>query len=941
MVQAQRLRMRTSLTLGLLLGLSVGAAFTQTATLQGRVTDAQTGAPLPQANVVVTATGISTGAATGSSGAFEVKDLAAGTYTVTVSYVGYEKMVIAGVEVKAGETRLLNIALTPTAIMFNPIVVSASRHQEKALEAPAAISVLEAAQIHRRPALTATDYLRGVPAVDITTNGIAQSTVAVRGFSGTLSSALHSLTDNRYANLPSLRFNLYSLIPLTNEDISRIEVVSGPGSALYGPNSANGIMHIITRSPFDSKGTSLSLGGGGRDFLNLSTRAPSGGRNIYTASLRHAGQITEKIGYKISARYFQGRDWETYLPLDVAPRQITFGRQTSAGRVAEGSAVTSQGDFEVEHIAAETRWDFRLNDYTTLIFNGGFNQMDQIELTAVGAAQGKDWRYTYAQARFNYKDLFVQGFINASDAGDTYFLRNGDRIIDNSKLFVGQAQHGYSFGERQRFTYGVDALFTRPDTKNTITGRNENKDNIDELGVYVQSETKVFSKVDLVAAARVDDHNHIKDPVFSPRAAVVFKPTASHNLRLTYNRAFTTPSTNNLFLDILSANIPNPLNPARPLLSVRARGVPSATGFTFRRGSDGRPLMMTQLLPAGTGYVPATVNSVWPALRQVLIAQSPANLRALLNATLPQQFSGTVLGDLQSLNTSTGKFVPVPDAIDLAPLKPSINNTFELGYKGVIGKKLFVAIDVYHSRFKDRIALGTIVETPNVFANPQQLSTALQPTVEAITNALIAQGVPAPQAQAQAAAIISGLVTSAARLPLGVVSPEQIANDTDVLLSYRNYGDLSVNGLDLALTYQANPNWVFSGNYSFVTKQGFNLFKRANRVFFADVGGVEDVAFNAPGHKAGLSIQYRNPQKGFDAELRGRYVEGFPMETGVYSGEIQTYTVFDANLAYDLPFSKNTRVALSALNLLDKKHREFVGAPILGRLVLARITQSL
>jgi iron complex outermembrane receptor protein len=374
---------------------------------------------------MVTATGMTTGAATGSTGAFEVKDLAAGIYTVSVSYVGYEKRIIAGVEVKAGETRLLNIALTPTAIMFNPIVVSASRRQEKALEAPAAISVLEAAQIQRRPALTATDYLRGVPAVDITTNGIAQSTVAVRGFSSAMSGALHSLTDNRYANVPSLRFNLYSLIPLTNEDISRIEVVSGPGSALYGPNSANGIMHIITRSPFESEGTSLSLGGGGRDFLNLSSRVPAGGRNIYAASLRHAGRLTEKIGYKISARYFQGRDWETYLPIDVAPRQITFGRQTSAGRVAEGGPVTSQGDFDVEHIAAETRWDFRLSDNTTLIFNGGFNQMDQIELTAIGAAQVRNWRYMYAQTRFSYKNLFVQGFVNASDAGDTYILRIG------------------------------------------------------------------------------------------------------------------------------------------------------------------------------------------------------------------------------------------------------------------------------------------------------------------------------------------------------------------------------------------------------------------------------------------------------------------------------------------------------------------------------------
>jgi hypothetical protein len=111
-----------------------------------------------------------------------------------------------------------------------------------------------------------------------------------------------------------------------------------------------------------------------------------------------------------------------------------------------------------------------------------------------------DWKYIYAQARFNYKNLFVQGFVNGSNAGDTYILRTGNFIRDNSKIYVGQVQHGLSFGERQRFTYGVDAILTRPDTKNTINGRNEDQDNIEEFGVYLQSETKVFSKLDLVAA---------------------------------------------------------------------------------------------------------------------------------------------------------------------------------------------------------------------------------------------------------------------------------------------------------------------------------------------------------------------------------------------------------------------------------------------------------
>jgi iron complex outermembrane receptor protein len=262
MLQTQRFCMSVGLGLCVLLGLCAGSVFAQSATLRGKVTDAQTGAPLLQANIVITGAGIETGAASGNTGDFEVKGLTAGAYTVSVSYVGYEKKVIANVEVKAGETRVLNIALTSTGVLFNPVVVSASRRQEKVLEAPAAVTVLEAAQIRGRPVTTATDYLRGMPAVDISTNGIAQSSVTVRGFNGIFSGALLSLTDNRYASVPSLRANVYSLIPLTNEDISRIEVVSGPGSALYGPNSANGVMHLITHSPFESAGTILSVGGG-------------------------------------------------------------------------------------------------------------------------------------------------------------------------------------------------------------------------------------------------------------------------------------------------------------------------------------------------------------------------------------------------------------------------------------------------------------------------------------------------------------------------------------------------------------------------------------------------------------------------------------------------------------------------------------------------------
>ncbi|MFQ6041909.1 MAG: TonB-dependent receptor domain-containing protein, partial [Candidatus Poribacteria bacterium] len=799
----------------------------QTATLRGTVTDAETGEVLAGANIVVKSEAVKTGAASISTGEFEVKNLPGGNYTITVTYIGYEKKILTDVVLTAGEKKSLDISLTPTGIRVNPVTITASRRPEKLLEAPAAVTVLQASDIQNRPMLSPTDQLRGLPAVDVGTKGIVQSNVVIRGFNDIISATLQTLTDYRYEHVPSLRYNVPHLISLTNEDIDRIEVVSGPGSALYGPNSANGVLHVITRSPFESEGTTISFGGGGRDFFNISDRDPQGGSGILTASFRHARRLGEKLAFKISAQYIRGQDWENFDP--VEPDTVVIFRPTATGIEPLSGPVSNQRDFDVDRFAGEARLDYRMSDDAMLIFSGGVTRADEVELVQTGAAQIKGWTHTYVQARLNYKDLFVQGFINASNSGDTYLLRTGQVVDDHSKLIAGQIQHSLSFGERQHFTYGFDALLTRPDTKRSLHGRNEDRDSVDEFGVYLQSETKLSSKLDLVAAGRVDDHNHLEDPVFSPRAALVFKPTAEHNLRLTYNRAFTTPTAAQLFVDLLARTVPNPLNPNKPLLSVWAMGVPLETGFTFRRGSDHRPLMMTQLLPPGTGYVPATVNSIWPVLRQLLIAQSPAQIQALLNATLPQQLGSTVQGDLRLLNPSTGKFDLVSDVKDIDPLRPTINNTIEFGYKGLIGNKLFITFDVYHTKYNDFIA-ALRNETPNVFANPQQLAAALQPTAAAIASVLIAQGMPPEQAQAQATQIVTGLVTAAAQLPLGVISPEQIANDTDVILTVRNFGDISVNGFDFAFAYYLNRNWGISGNYSFVTNNGFNPFKRPNHV---------------------------------------------------------------------------------------------------------------
>ena len=61
------------------------------------------------------------------------------------------------------------------------------------------------------------------------------------------------------------------------------------------------------------------------------------------------------------------------------------------------------------------------------------------------------------------------------------------------------------------------------------------------------------------------------------------------------------------------------------------------------------------------------------------------------------------------------------------------------------------------------------------------------------------------------------------------------------------------------------------------------------------------------------------------------------MNSGVYIGDVEGYIVLDATLSYRLPFQPNTQVSLTADNILNNLHREFVGAPEVGRLLLLRV----
>jgi len=953
------------------------------AVLKGTISDSETGEYLPAANILLRnqADGSISGAATDVDGYFVVRNIDEGTYEVVISYQGFQeyKEVITFAD---GEEIELNIKLQP-GVLLNPVVVSASKRKEKITDAPAAIEVVGAQAIQNVSTASPADLVKSAKSVDVAQQGIASQTIVTRGFNKIFSGSLLVLTDNRIARVPSLRANAVHMLSTANDDIEQIEMVLGPGSALYGPNVNSGVMHFITKSPLNEQSTSFSIQGGQQNFMK--------------AQFRTAFKLSDKLGIKVSGQYINADDFElregdwndsnlaqrVQNPAFIAatdPFRLDELRNRAAwlanpNRNPEQNRVGLR-DYTVEKYAIDARMDYDITDDLLFTLNAGFNSASNVELTGLGAGLADNWMLYNVQAKMTYKDMFAQVYINGSDAGDTYIVPTGNPITDQSTLSVAQFQHNLEYN-KLRVTYGLDYILTTPRTSGTVNGRNEDGDTVSEIGGYAQATWSVARKLDLVGSFRIDRHSVIEDPVFSPRAGIVFKPKEGHTFRATYNRSFSTPGSNSLWLDIQAGGVPTPI----PGLAyqVRAQGVPKS-GFIFERGANGAPIFYSPLAQANGQYVPIQQDlsdpTAWNIIQQLAIG---GGVPATLMNNIPAPGAGAVGFNMASLNTSTAQFEPVTDVADIPALDPTIFNTFEVGYKGLIDNKLLVTADFYYTRAFDFVG-PLINETPNVFVNGQQLTEYLTPFFQGagllqgaqqIAQAGAAFGLPGfngtdpsaaaayiqqlPDAVAQqiatavfgqpltGAQIVGAINQQAAgqaqqlgsnleQAPLGLVSPNGAFDRDAILLTYRNFGEVDYFGVDLGIEYLLNNHWRFIANYSHISDDSW-----------LDLDGNDDfdIYLNAPRNKYMFAAAYDD--RSWSGEVRYRFVEGFPIESGIWATaldpngrrqSIDSYGLVDINMGYSFKNIDGLRATLSVTNALNVDNVQFAGTPNIGRLSL-------
>ncbi len=242
-------------------------------------------------------------------------------------------------------------------------VTSVSKRSERLLDAAASIFVITGEDIRRSGATSVPEALRLAPNLEIARIDARQYAISARGFNSSVGNKLLVLIDGRTIYTPLFSGVFWDAQDTSLEDIERIEVISGPGAALWGANAVNGVINVITRRATDSKGTVGEIGFGNRE-RGISARH---GVELDSGALRVYGKFFDRentvlaTGAPVRDEWHNGQvgfraDWGT------AASGFTLQGDAYRGTVQQAS----RGDIRLSGGNVLARWNRQLADASHL-----------------------------------------------------------------------------------------------------------------------------------------------------------------------------------------------------------------------------------------------------------------------------------------------------------------------------------------------------------------------------------------------------------------------------------------------------------------------------------------------------------------------------------------------------------------------------------------------
>jgi iron complex outermembrane receptor protein len=422
------------------------------------------------------------------------------------------------------------------------VVVSASRASEKLVNAPATMSVVTSAQIEGASSPNFAELLRSLPGVNITQVSARDINVTTRGSTGTLATGQLALLDGRSLYQDFFGFVMWDLLPVNFNEVKQIEVIRGPASAVWGANAFNGVVNVITKSPREMQGTSAIIGFGGFNGAN----GQDGGSQWYVSGT-HAAAVNDRWAYKLSAGGFSQDPFAR--PTGVIPCKRS---DVCSGAKASYPGYANQGSTQPKF---DARVDYDYPDGRKLSFTGGIAGTDGMMHSGIGPFDIQSGTVMgYAKGSYTDGGLRAAIFTNVLN-GDANNLLTFDPLTGRAVTFKfktytydAEVSNLQTFAARHVVSYGGNLRFNFFDLSIAPSS-----DDRAEFGLFGQDEIFINKMFRWVVGARVDRFDYIEDFVFSPRTTFMIKPAENHTFRLSYNRAYRSPSVINNHLNLVIA----------------------------------------------------------------------------------------------------------------------------------------------------------------------------------------------------------------------------------------------------------------------------------------------------------------------------------------------------------------------------------------------------
>lgn len=287
--------LRTILLAVSLASLTCITAQAQDYSIIGHVNDSNSEA---MAGVNVSLQGLAVGSISDRDGRFEIRRVAAGSYVLICSFIGFET-VSMNISVPLAEPVLCE--LKPAILGGGEIVVTASRRPQLASDVPASINVISADYLAERRVESLDVAIRNTPGVQLQGNQ-----VNIRGSSGfayNVGSRVLLLVDGMSLLSPDTDGIPFDSFPI--DRIRQIEILKGPGSALYGSGALGGVINLISREAPDEPETNIRSSVGYYEPFRYGLwtsqwPASENGRLNYSFAASHARKLSSRVGAWVS-----------------------------------------------------------------------------------------------------------------------------------------------------------------------------------------------------------------------------------------------------------------------------------------------------------------------------------------------------------------------------------------------------------------------------------------------------------------------------------------------------------------------------------------------------------------------------------------------------------------------------------------------------------------